>query len=341
MPIAIASSSTPGDDQQRLRVVGPEGDLEGGQVGKPRQRRQQPLRDRVEEDQDPDRRVEDRLDQEGGGNRRIGGVRDLALDQEDLGHVAGVGGDDRVDPGPGEVGGGQRGEGDALARVGGAQHVAPGPGTAELHRQQEAEGDRERRPADVGEVGEERGRRVEEGVEAGARSAQGIAARLARSCQRPRRRSPLPGSPRPRRRGDVRACPGALHRRPQEPLPPPAQAPRRAAQPDHHRRPQVRHDQHPPLPRPPSRDPDVEAEGAQLLRRRAQLGPRPRLVREPLRQPLQGARRVLPALHEPAPLRGGLRADQGALPRRPPALHGARPDQAHPLPLGPRDRRGL
>ena len=50
-------------------------------------------------------------------------------------------------------------------------------------------------------------------------------------------------------------------------------------------------------------DPDVEAEGAQLLRRGAELGPRPRLVREPLRRPLQGARRVLPALHEPAPLR--------------------------------------
>ena len=32
---------------------------------------------------------------------------------------------------------------------------------------------------------------------------------------------------------------------------------------------------------------------------------------------------------------------QRALPRRAPALHGARPDQADPLPLGPRHRRRL
>ena len=32
---------------------------------------------------------------------------------------------------------------------------------------------------------------------------------------------------------------------------------------------------------------------------------------------------------------------QRALSRRPPALHGARPDQAHPLALGARDRRRL
>ena len=86
----------------------------------------------------------------------------------------------------------------------------------------------------------------------------------------------------------------------------------RAAEPDHHRRAEVRDDEHPPLPRPPSRSPDVEAEGAQLLRRGAELGPRPRLVREPLRRPLQGARRVLAPLHQPAPLRRRRRADQAS-----------------------------
>ena len=81
---------------------------------------------------------------------------------------------------------------------------------------------------------------------------------------------------RSRRRGDVRACARALRRRPQADGQRPAPAPpaRRAAQPDHHRRAQVRDHEHPPLPRPPSRDPHVEAEGAQLLRPRAELGPR-------------------------------------------------------------------
>ena len=89
-------------------MVGPEGDLEGGQVGELGRLRQQPLADRVEEDEHPGGGVEDGLDQEGGGDRRIGGVGDLALDQEDLGDVAGTGGNDRVDPGAGQTGGGER-----------------------------------------------------------------------------------------------------------------------------------------------------------------------------------------------------------------------------------------
>ena len=43
-----------------------------------------------------------------------------------------------------------------VARIGGAQDVAPGPGARQLHRQQEAEGEREGGPVDVGEVPEER-----------------------------------------------------------------------------------------------------------------------------------------------------------------------------------------
>ncbi len=80
------------------------------------------------------------------------------------------------------------------------------------------------------------------------------------------------------------------------------------AEPDHHRRAQMRDHEHPPLPRPPSGDPDVEAEGAQLLRPGAELGPRPPLVRGPLRRPLQGPRRVLAPLHQPAQLLGSRRA---------------------------------
>ena len=82
-----------------LRVVGPEGDLEGRQVGELRRRRQQTLGDRVEEDEDADGGVEDGLDQERGGNGRIGGSGS-GVDQEDLGGVARVGRDDALIPAP-------------------------------------------------------------------------------------------------------------------------------------------------------------------------------------------------------------------------------------------------
>ena len=189
-------------------------------------------------------------------------------------------------------------------------------------------------------------RRVEEGFDVGSevwRAWASERARLARSCQRPR-----PPRPLPRRRRDPAdeamcdARPRALRRRPQEQPAAAAQKPRGDAEPDHHRRPQVRHDEHPPLPRPPSRDPDVEAEGAQLLRRGAQLGPRPRLVREPLRQRAsRSAASPRPTTRTCPASRACAGEDPRALPRRPPALHGARPDQADPLPLGARDRRRL
>ena len=86
-----------------------------GRCGQLRRLGQKALGDRVEEDEDADGGVEDRLDEEGRGDRRVGGVGDLALDQEDLGHVAGPGGEDRVDPGAGQVGGAELQEGDRLA----------------------------------------------------------------------------------------------------------------------------------------------------------------------------------------------------------------------------------
>ena len=141
----------------------------------------------------------------------------------------------------------------------------------------------------------------------------------------------------------MQASARALHRRP-EARRPRAQTPappRRPPEPDHHRRPEVRDDEHPPLPRAPSRDRHVEAEGAQLLRRGAQLGPGPRLVSRPLRRAVSGPRRVLSPLHEPPLLRGRPGAHPPARPRREADLHGPRPDLADPLPLAPRGRRRL
>ena len=81
---------------------------------------------------------------------------------------------------------------------------------------------------------------------------------------------------RSRRRGDGRAgarairggAPAGQHRRAL------GRARGRASQPDRHRRAQVRDDEPAPLPQPPSGDRDVAAQGAQLLRRRAQLAAR-------------------------------------------------------------------
>mgnify|MGYP003693894209 CR=1 FL=1 len=226
-----------------------------------------------------------------------------------------------------------------MLRVGGAQDVAPGPGAGRAaspsrKRARALNGapvDRRRDAGRSAPAPRQKASTLDAKIGDGHRS---YTSPLVSEAESPQSRA-LPGPPRPRRRGDVRARPRALRRRPQQRAAGATpQAPRRDAQPDHHRRAEVRDDEHPPLPRPASRDPDVEAEGAQLLRRGAQLGPRPRLVREPLRRALHGPRRVLAPLHEPAPLRGRPGADPRALPRRPPALHGARPDQADPLPLG-------
>ncbi|TMK69267.1 MAG: sulfotransferase domain-containing protein [Actinobacteria bacterium] len=65
----------------------------------------------------------------------------------------------------------------------------------------------------------------------------------------------------------------------------------------------MRDDEPSPLPQSPSRGRDVAAEGAQLLRRRAQLAAGTRLVRRPFRAGRTRARRKLPALHEPACVR--------------------------------------
>ena len=82
------------------------------------------------------------------------------------------------------------------------------------------------------------------------------------------------------------------------PPPAPGRAPRGAPQPDRDRRAQVRDDEPAPLPQPAPRDRDVASEGAQFLRRRAQLGPGPGLVREPLRprgpRPRRDARPTTP-----------------------------------------------
>ena len=97
-----------------------------------------------------------------------------------------------------------------------------------------------------------------------------------RRLTRPSR--PRPPQPRSRRRGDGRASARALRgRAPARPTPTAASRARRgAAQPDRHRRAQVRDDQPPPLPQPPPRGRDVTTQGAQLLRRRAQLAARAR-----------------------------------------------------------------
>ena len=98
---------------------------------------------------------------------------------------------------------------------------------------------------------------------------------------------------RSRRRGDGRAAPASASRPSEAARPRGAPARASASQPGRDRRAEVRDDQPPSLPEPASRGRDVAAQGAQLLRRRAQLAAGRRLVREPLQRPRPGARREL------------------------------------------------
>ena len=113
------------------------------------------------------RGVEAELHEERGGDRRVGRVRDRGLDQEELDDVAAARRHDVVEAVGGDVGAPDPLELDLLGRVGGAQHVEEG---ARADRQVGAEAqqpERQRAPADVGEVAEELPDRVEEVAEAG------------------------------------------------------------------------------------------------------------------------------------------------------------------------------
>src|SRR5215211_3801769 len=83
-------------EQQDLGMSGPIADLEGGQVGESRRSRQQPLGDRVEQDQRAHHRVEWGQHRERGDYRRIGGALDAALCKDDLHRIAAVRGKDAV-----------------------------------------------------------------------------------------------------------------------------------------------------------------------------------------------------------------------------------------------------
>ena len=101
--------------REDLRVFGPEGELESGQVGYLRGRGQQALANCGEQDQDADGwcgHSWTRKEEVTAGYEECG---DLALDEEALGHVPGVGREDRVDPRTRQVGGGERQEGDLLS----------------------------------------------------------------------------------------------------------------------------------------------------------------------------------------------------------------------------------
>ena len=103
----------------------------------------------------------------------------------------------------------------------------------------------------------------------------------------------------------------------------------------------MRHDQPSPLPEPAPGGRDVTAEGAQLLRRRAELAAGGRVVRKPLQRRGAGSRRELSPLHQPTSLRGRDRAHALGAWGGPPGLHGARPDRPHALPLPAQRRRRL
>ena len=158
-----------GDREQReARVVGPEREVERGQVRQLRKARQHALRDREQHHERADRDVEDRLDEERGRDRRIAGVRDALLREIDLHHVAAADRHDAVDADPGDVGAEDPPPAEALVRIGGPQRVEPGPAAAADVAEVEQQRERQRPPLDGREVREERLGGIEEGVEARA-----------------------------------------------------------------------------------------------------------------------------------------------------------------------------
>ena len=150
--------------------------------------------------------------------------------------------DHRVDPRPGQIGGAEPPETDPLVRVGGPQDVAPGPGAADLHRQQTQQRDPELRPVTSERWRKNSAAALKKRSKLERRSASGHRAVTPAPPVPDTDTHTLPPSLRliPRRRGDVRTRPRALHSRPPQPLAPPPQTPRGDAEPDHHRRPQVR-----------------------------------------------------------------------------------------------------
>ena len=106
--------------------------------------------------------VEDRLDEEGCGDRRVARAGDRGAREEQLDHVAAARGDDVVEADGREVGAPDPPPLEHGGRIGGAQAVEEG---ARAQRQVEAEeqqAEQQQAPVDGGQVGEELADSVEE-----------------------------------------------------------------------------------------------------------------------------------------------------------------------------------
>ena len=114
---------------------GPERDVEGGQVRDRGRLRQEPLGERVDQDEHTDHEVKGPQGGERGDDRRVRGALDRALREDDLHRVAAPRGEDPVETGADEERARDANLGHPLARVGGAEHVRPRVGACELQRQ--------------------------------------------------------------------------------------------------------------------------------------------------------------------------------------------------------------
>ena len=141
---------------------GEEREVERVEVGEVRRLGEHALREREQQHGDRDREVEDLLDAERGGDRRVARVRDRRLDEEELDDVAAARGDDVVEAVGGDVRAPDQAVGDPLVGVGGAQRVVQ-----RLRAQREVADERDhpeqqRDQADRREAVEEASDRVEE-----------------------------------------------------------------------------------------------------------------------------------------------------------------------------------
>jgi hypothetical protein len=152
-------------------VGGPERDVEGGQRREPRRAGEEALGDRVEQDQDPGRSVERGEGGERGDDRRVGGIVDASLGEEDLDGVAAARRQRRVHPGAGQECADDPHLPHARAGISGTECVRPRVAPGEVDRQRQQQSRDQVAPADVRQVGGERRDGVAERLEARAKVA--------------------------------------------------------------------------------------------------------------------------------------------------------------------------
>jgi hypothetical protein len=135
------------DDQRLALVLERVAPVHLGQVREHAETGEDADRQRPGEDPGGDDEVEERLDDQRRGERRVGRPLDAVVDEVELEDVAAARRDDRIDADACEVGAEHRAARDEDVGVGGADDVPPGGDTDDQAGELEAEGDSRAAPS--------------------------------------------------------------------------------------------------------------------------------------------------------------------------------------------------